>query len=169
MDREFLIESPVVLKGAGDITVCYRDGKREFIPIEERVLPFENAVLNTGRAAFVRGIANQYGGVFNSWVYQMAFGSGGTVGGVPRYVDAGRTGLWGPVVAVKTVMATINPNLPSQVTFTSVLLFDDAVGSTINEMGLILKSGEYYSITTFGDIYKTSAVQLLVNWRQFYL
>ncbi len=165
MDSEFVIESDLRPKGWGTITVCHRDGRQESIPLVESV-PFKNAVVNSGRAALVRGLANQFGGVFDNWVYQMAFGSGGTVGGVPRYVDAGRTGLWGPVVAVKSVISTINPSVPTQVTFTSVLLFDDSVGSTINEMGLVLKNGDYYSITTFGDIVKGSNLQLIVNWVQ---
>jgi len=169
LDRELILESDLAPKGAGDITLCYRDGTRKFIPLREENLPFKNAVLNGGRAALVQGIANQFGGIFDNWVYQMAFGSGGTVGGIPRFVEASRTGLWGPVAAVKTVISTINPSVPNQVTFTSVLLFDDAVGSVINEMGLVLKNGDYYSITTFGDIAKSSNLQLIVNWRQTFV
>jgi len=163
LENQLLVDSSLSFKGAGDITIFHKDGKKDFIPIRE--VPFKNAVVNGGRAAQVRGLANQFGGVYDEWVYQMAFGSGGAVGGVPRVVEAGRTGLWGPVVATKSVISTINPSILTQVTFTSVLLFDDAVGSVINEMGLILKNGTYYSITTFGDLSKSSGQQWVINWR----
>ena len=144
--------------GFGEIICDWDDGRRE-------IIPFKNKILDGGREAMSRSLANQFGGIYRYWVRNMVFGSGGTAGGVTRYVDSFRTGLFGPVVISKPVISTINPSLTSQAIFTSVLLYGDANGQTVNEMGLQLDNESYFSLTTFDDIVKQSNIQLTFNWK----
>ena len=82
-----------------------------------------------------------------------------------KYVNVNRNGLFGTEVASKPVISNVDNNMPNQVTFTSVLRFDEANGNSINEMGLKMSSGDYYSMVTFPDLNKTSEMQITFNWR----
>jgi hypothetical protein len=124
-----------------------------------------NRILKSGRVNLAKSLANSFGDSFEYFITGISFGSGGTAGGSPRYVDDTREGLFGPTVITKPVIASINPDLPTQVTFTTVITFDEAVGSTINEMALKMRNGDYFSMATFGDITKSSSMQLTWNWR----
>jgi hypothetical protein len=95
----------------------------------------------------------------------MLFGDGGTSGGVPKYVDTSRNGLFGITRALKPVIVTIDPTLPSQVVFTSVLDYEEANGFQINEMALQMNNGDLYSMSTFADLNKTSSMQITWNWK----
>lgn len=144
-------------KGNGEIIIEYKD--------KIQIVEFENEVINNGRMAMAKSFANQFGAEYDYWISSIAFGSGGTSGGVPRYVEASRTGLWGPTVITKPVTAVVGPSVTSVVSFTSVLTSSDAVGEVINEMGLIMNNGDFFSLTTFGDINKTSSMQIIINWK----
>lgn len=124
-----------------------------------------NKVLLTGRSALAQSLANQLTGDFNFYIARVLFGNSGTVGGAPRFVDDDRDGLFGPVTLTKPVVASIDPNNPSSVTFTTTVTFTDLIGQTINEMALEMASGDLFSMATFGDISKTSTMQLIWNWR----
>lgn len=152
------MEDIISPKGSIFLTIEYDDGR-----IEERFS--HNKVLRSGRTALAKALANDFGSSFDYFITGIAFGSGGTVGGSPRYVDETRSGLFGPTVITKAVISSINPDSPTQVTFTSVLTFDEAVGSVINEIALKMRSNDYFSMATFGDITKTSSMQLTFNWR----
>lgn len=124
-----------------------------------------NRILRSGRINLAKALSNNFGESFEYFIAGISFGSGGTSAGSPRYVDDTRNGLFGPTVISKPVIASINPELPTQVTFTSVITFDEAVGSVINEMALKMRNGDYFSMATFGDITKSSSMQLTWNWR----
>lgn len=144
--------------GEIDLEIKYEDGQ-----VEHRHM--KNQVLLKGRADLAAALANQIGGpTFEFFVTAVQFGSGGTVGGTPRFVDDSRTGLFGPIVITKGVISTIPPLTPTQVTFTTVINFNEAVGNIINEMGLQLANGDIFSMATFGDISKTSGMQTTFNW-----
>lgn len=153
-----MIETMIQPKGVIDIGILYDDGRQELITVNNRIL-------RSGRIAIVKALANDFGSSFEYFITNMAFGSGGTVGGSPRYIDETREGLFGPTVATKPVISSINSDVPTQVTFTSVLTFDEAVGDIINEMALKFFSDDFFSMATFGDITKTSSMQLVFNWR----
>lgn len=153
-----MIESNVASNGGGEIIIKWLDGREE-------VINFKNKVVDLGRSALAKSLANQFGGVYRYWVKNMVFGAGGTVGGTPRYVDSFRTGLFGPVIATKPVISSVPISVQNQAIFTSVLLFEDAIGQTVNEMGLQMENGDFFSLTTFGDIVKTNSMQLTFNWR----
>ena len=85
-------------------------------------------MLNLGRVAMASSLANEIGQSFNFFVSRMLFGNGGTVGGVPQFVDAGRTGLFGTTVVNNPVIAQVDPLTPTQAVFTSVIAFDQANG-----------------------------------------
>jgi hypothetical protein len=103
----------------------------------------------------------------------MLFGDGGAVGGSPKAVNTERTALYGIKRVEKPVVANIDPNNGSQVTFTSVVSYDEGNGFDINEMALQLHgsvppggtSPSLYSMATFPGISKTSLMQLTFNWR----
>ena len=46
----------------------------------------------------------------------------------------------------------------------SSLTFDDAVGYSLSEMALQLADESLYSMATFGDIAKTSGMQITYHW-----
>jgi hypothetical protein len=145
------------LSGEVFLTIDHLDGKKE-----ER--HFKNQILRLGRNAMINVLTNNVSAAFNLYINQMVFGSNGTVGGVPREVLDTQTGLFGPTLITKPVISSINPSLLNQATFTSVILFQDIVGSTINEMALLTADGNFFSMVTSGDLSKTSSMQLVVNW-----
>ena len=123
-----------------------------------------NTVLANGRNALANCLANQIGDSFTFYIDRMLFGSNGTSGGVPKYVSTSRNGLFGATVASKPIVASIDPTITSQVTFTTVLSFDDA-NTTLNEIALRMNNEDLYSMATFPDLNKTSSVQITFNWR----
>jgi hypothetical protein len=136
----------------------YRNGeKKEFC--------FKNAVLSKGRQALASSLAKSFAGEYNFYISRMIFGNGGTAGGSKKYVNTNRNGLFGTEVASKPVLSNVDSNMPNQVVFTSVLRFNDANGSPINEMALQMSSGDLYSMVTFPDLNKTSEMQITFNWR----
>jgi phage-related tail fiber protein len=126
---------------------------------------FHNTVLRKGREALASSLANTFGDSYNFFISRMLFGDGGTSGGVPKFVDTARNGLFGITRAVKPIIVTIDPNIPSQIVFTSVLDYDEANGFQINEMALQMNNGDFYSMSTFADLNKVSSMQLTWSWR----
>ena len=131
-----------------------------------RVIEFPNTVLNKGREAIAASLANNFGGTYEYYVNRMIFGNAGTASGDLKYVDAGRNGLFcGTPVASKPVISSVDPNIQSQVVFTSILSSGDAVGATLNEMALQMSTGDLYSMVTFPDLTKTGSMTITWNWR----
>lgn len=130
---------------------------------------FNNVTLEKGREALAAGLANEIGDEFNFFISRMLFGDNGTTGGVPKFVDTERNGLFGTTRVNKPVISTIDPNNPSQVVFTSIITFDEGNGFTLNEMALQMNSGDLYSMATFAGISKTSSLQITFNWRLFFV
>jgi hypothetical protein len=95
----------------------------------------------------------------------MIFGTNGTLNGAPKVVDAARNGLFGPTLVSKQVMSTVNPQMLNQAIFTAVIGFDEGNGNIINEMALMMKTGDLYSMVTLGGISKDSSIQITFNWR----
>lgn len=154
------IHEPLKVIGTVERIIEYKDGIKE-----TEVTEIKNTVLRTGREALAKSLANDVSSVYNYFINRMLFGDGGTSGGSLKSVDTQRTGLFGITRASKPVIATVDPNLTTQVVFTSVLTFDDANGYAINEMALQLASGDLYSMVTFADLNKTSSMQITFNWR----
>ena len=139
-------------------TIEYKDGtKKDF--------SFKNTVLSKGRQALASSLAKSFEGEYKFYIYRMIFGDGGTSGGTKKYVNTNRNGLFGNEVASKPVLSSVDPNMPNQVTFTSVLRFNEANGSPLNEMALQMSTGDLYSMVTFADLNKTSEMQITFNWR----
>ena len=144
--------------GIVERVIEYSDGHKEISEIK-------NTILRKGREALSNSLANNVGGTYNYFINRMIFGDGGTSGGTLKYVDTQRTGLFGITRASKPVISSVDPNIPSQVIFTSVLTFDDANGFSLNEMALQMANGDLYSMVTFADLNKTSLMQITFNWR----
>jgi hypothetical protein len=125
----------------------------------------KNTVLKKGREALALSLANEIGETYRFYVSKMRFGNGGTTSNQPKIVDAERTGLFGATIVEKPVVSSIDPSISSQVIFTSVLKYDDAIGSVLNEMALIMNNGDFYSMVTFPDLTKTDQMQITWNWR----
>ena len=115
--------------GVVERIIEYKDGSKE-------VSEIKNTILRKGREALAKSLANSIGSTYDYFINRMLFGDGGTSGGTLKYVDTQRTGLFGITRASKPVISQIDPNIPSQVVFTSVLTFDDANGYALNEMAL---------------------------------
>lgn len=127
-------------------------------------LAFDNTVLNLGKIALAKTLVNDTGTYTNYFVNRMIFGDQGTTGGEPKIVSSNRTGLFGPTISNKPVVATTNPDNPAQAIFTSTLTYDDAVGYSLSEMALVLNNGDLYSMVTFPDLSKTVNMQIVFNW-----
>jgi len=135
---------------------------------------FKNTVLKTGREALVKSLTRNLdncttdsGKITSSFEYyikSMIFGDGGESESVPLYVDANRNGLYGITRATKPVISQINPSNTTQGIFTSVLTYTDANGYSLNEMALVMGTGNLYSMITFGAIKKTDQMQITWNW-----
>lgn len=149
-------------KGEVDFTIDYKNGKTEH-------LHRKNVVVRTGRVAIANGIANFVNDPFDFYVDQMLFGTDGTSGGVPKFVEETRNGLFGPVLLSKNVIASIDDAAPTTVIFTSVIAFDEVVGSVLSEMALQLATDDLYSMVTFPDLTKTGDMQITFNWRVSFL
>jgi hypothetical protein len=150
-------------KGAIEGIIKYKTGEEKKFLVKQ--IAFPNTVLRTGREALAASLANEIGDQFDFYVSRMLFGDGGTSSGVPKSVSTARNGLFGITRATKPVIATIDPNLRTQVVFTSVLDYEEANGYTLNEMALQMNTGDLYSMSTFADLNKTSAMQITWNWR----
>lgn len=144
--------------GDVDVIIDWKDGRREEYTMR-------NTVLRNGRQALARALANQISGGFQFYITHMLFGDGGTQGGVKKFVDAGRNGLFGTTRLSKPVIAMIDPTIPTQAIFTAVIAFDEAVSVTLNEMALQMANSTLYSLTTFADLNKTEDMQITWNWR----
>lgn len=144
-------------EGFVDIIIDYVDGRQE-------IISFKNTVLRTGRIALAKSLANEFGSDYDYYITSMLFGNGGTVGGVPKVVSTTRSGLFGTTLKTKNVSVTLDPVQPTQVTFTSVLTTSDCNGEVLNEMALRMNDGDLYSMATFPDLNKTSAMALTWVW-----
>lgn len=153
-----MIEDEIKVKGSVELLVHDKDGNLV------DTIKFPNAVLKKGREALTASICNRIGGNFEFFINRMLFGDGGTQGEVPKIVDASRNGLFGVTRVSKPVSVVIDSTNKFQVTFTSVISFDDGNGYNLNEMALQLATGDFFSMATFGGINKTSAMQLTWFW-----
>jgi hypothetical protein len=151
----------VETKSIGTIQAIIRDKN---LKIKETI-NFNNNLLRNGREALASSLANQIGNSYDFFISKMVFGDGGTSEGIPKFVSSDRIGLYGMTKASKAVVSTVDPNLKNQVIFTSILDFDDANGVSLNEMALVMNNGKLYSMATFGDLNKTSSIQITWSWR----
>ncbi len=155
-------DSQTECQGFYEIIIENIDGSKEEIHRK-------NTVLRTGRLALVKVITAETGSYTSLFINRIIFGSNGTSGGQPKFVDVNRTGLFGPIVLDKTVFATIDSTNSTQAIFSTVVTYSDAVGATLNEMALVMNDGSLYSMATFGDIAKTNTMQITFNWRINYV
>ncbi|MEI8270235.1 MAG: hypothetical protein WCG45_02605 [bacterium] len=152
------IKEKIKIKGDVQAIIEYDSGEIE-------IIEFPNTILATGKNAVASCLANEIGDSFNFYISRMIFGDGGTSGGSTKFVNANRNGLFGVTRASKPVIATIDPNISSQVIFTSVISKEEANGYPLNEMALKMANDDLYSMVTFPDLNKTNSMQITWNWR----
>lgn len=152
-----MIEEEVQPQGVVEICIEYKDGKQE-----EKIV--KNTVLLTGRIALANSLANQIGDSYEFYITRMIFGDAGTTGGVKKVVNVGRNGLFGVTQISKPALANSDTSVAAQAIFTSVILFSEGVGLTLNEMALQMANGDLFSMTTFPDLNKTADMQITFNW-----
>lgn len=130
------------------------------------VIEFPNTVLGDGRKALAASLANKFNGTYEFYINRMVFGNAGTADNNPKFVSTDRIALYcnTPIVS-KPVVATIDPNVTSQVILSSVLTVNDGNGYALNEMGLLMANGKLYSMVTFPDLNKTDQMQITWSWR----
>lgn len=153
-----MIKEEILARGDVEIIAEWKDGRKE-------VFDVRNTILLKGRRALAQGLANAIGDSFEFYITRMLFGDGGTSGGVKKFVDSARDGLFGVVRISKPAIANIDNSIPTQTILTSVITFDEGVGITLNEMALQMANGDLYSMTTFPDLNKTVDMQITFNWR----
>lgn len=150
-----------MMKSKGDVQIVtdWKNGEQDFFWVP-------NTILKNGRRALARTLANDLGEEFSFYINRMAFGSGGTnAQGVKKFVNADRNGLFQEVIGLnKPVIANVDNSVPTQVIFTSVLRYEEAVGVVLSEMGLSMANGDFYSMTTFPNLSKTIEMQITFNW-----
>ncbi len=156
------MSSDVKTVGHVYITANYDDGRQE-------KFNFPNCVLRTGKTALAKMIAHEENDPFDFFVNKMLFGTNGTSGDVPKYVEETRTGLFGATLVTKNVISSIDAGSPNSVIFTAVLTGSEGNGNTINEMALRMANGDLYSMATFVGLGKTSNVQIVFDWVVTYL
>ena len=147
-------------KGTVEQIIEYKDGRKE-------TRTFPNTVVTTGRAALAMCLANDVGDQFDFFINRMIFGNNGVIAsGEPKVVRPERTGLFGPVVLSKPVIASIDyQTAPTQVVFTSVITFDEGNGFKLSEMAIQMYNSDLYSMVTFAELTKESTMQITWNWR----
>ena len=118
-----------------------------------------------GRRVLALTLANQLGSEFQFYITRMLFGDGGTQGGVKKYVNGSRNGLFGVTRLSKPVLANLDSVIDTQVIFTSVITYEEAIGVVLNEMALQMANGDLYSMVTFSDFTKSAEMQVTFNWR----
>lgn len=153
-----VIEETISKYGEVEIILDHKSGERESFVVK-------NAILNNAKNAQASALCNDIGQTFQFYVSNMIFGTNGTLGGAPKVVDASRNGLFGSTLVNKQVMSTVNPQVLNQAIFTAVIGFDEGNGNIINEMALVMKNDQLYSMVTLGGISKDSTVQITFNWR----
>ena len=154
------MNSELKTKGTVERIIQYRDGTIEKCNVE-------NTVLISGQQALIAGLAGQYGNYYNYFISNMVFGNGGTDGSnKPYIVPITQNKLFcGTPLSSKAVMSTIDSNIPTQLVCSTFLTWSDCAGYSINEMALVMNSGDFYSMTTFAPLSKTSNMQITWNWR----
>ncbi len=145
-------------RGDVDVIIDHKDGRRDTFTVR-------NAILTNAKNAHANALCNDIGETFQYYISNMIFGTNGTLGGEPKVVEASRNGLFGSTLVNKVVMSTVNPQQLNQAIFTAVIGFDEGNGSIINEMALVMKNGDLYSMVTLGGISKNSTIQITFNWR----
>jgi len=130
---------------------------------KEKSLRQYNTILRGGKNAMADSLAGEIGPVFQAYGSRILFGNNGTVSGVSRYVDEGRTSLFGPTIIAKSVNIVRDETDP-KVSFVTVLTKDDAVGIALDEMALELADNRLYSMLTMGQINKTNTMQITFTW-----
>lgn len=153
-----LVSSDVRCVGVVERVIEHKNGT-----IERTEIP--NTILRSGRSSLAKALANQIGEKFDFYISRMLFGDGGSQSGARKYVNADRNGLFGTTRLAKPVISVVDPNIPTQVIFTSIITFDEAIGVTLNEMALQMNTNEIYSMTTFPDLNKGPDIQLTYSWR----
>lgn len=132
---------------------------------ETREIGSRNTILTLGRHALAQVLTNEVGPNFQLYVNRMIFGTSGISGGVPRFVDAGRTGLFGLTALSKPIISAIDPNVPGTAIFTTVISNTEGNGLALNEMALQMANGNLYSMRTFANLNKTSDMSVVWTWR----
>ncbi len=136
----------------------YDDGRFDY-------MNFPNTVLKIGRNALAKSLVNDIPDTFDFYVNRMIFGTNGTSGGVVKFVNEGRQGLFGVTALSKPVIASVVDDSTTTASFTSVIAYGEANAIALNEMALQLANGDLYSMRTFPDLNKTSNMQLIFVWQ----
>ena len=161
MSKECLTEH-VKIRGDVDVIIDHKSGKRETFTIQ-------NAISTNAKNSHASALCNDIGQTFQYYISNMIFGTNGTLSSAPKSVEASRTGLFGATLVNKAVMSTVNPQSLNQAIFTAVIGFDEGNGNIINEMALMMKNSDLFSMVTLGGISKDSSIQITFNWRITYI
>ena len=129
------------LRGDVEVVIDHKDGKQER-------RSFKNTILRAGKVALAKSLANDVEDPYDFYISNMLFGTNGTTGGTPKFVDESRTGLFGTTLLTKNVISSVDETAPTTAIFTSVVTFTEGNGNNLNEMALRMADGDLYSMIT---------------------
>ena len=147
------------VRGDVEMIIDYKSGKRE-------VHEMKNTILDAGKAALAASLTNNINDPYDFYISNMIFGTNGTTGdGVTmRYIDSGRTGLFGTTVLNNPVLASVSSGSPATAVFTSIIGYDQVNGLALSEMALVMANGSLYSMISFPSLNKMIGQQITINW-----
>jgi len=146
-----LVES----KGFIKAKITHKDtGKTELIQ-------FNNTILDGGKAFLAKCLLEEYPKLH---IKHMLFGDGGTVDGEPREVSPMQDKLNGVTRVKKTVVATIDSEMPTQLIFSVIIGENEGNNFPLNEMALELSDGTLFNLATFSDLNKTDQMEISWSW-----
>jgi hypothetical protein len=129
-------------------------GKIEFIQ-------FNNTILDGGKVFLAKCLLEEYPKLH---IKYMLFGDGGTVDGEPREISSMQDKLNGVTRVKKTVVATIDSEMPTQLIFSVVVGESEGNNFPLNEMALELSDGTLFNLATFSDLNKTDQMEISWSW-----
>lgn len=125
------------------------------------VIQFNNIILDGGKEFLARCLLEEFPKVY---IKYMLFGDGGTVNGVPKEVSPMQDKLHGVTRVKKTVVAQVDPEMPTQLIFSVIINEDEGNNFPLNEMALELSDGTLFNLSTFSDLNKTDQMEITWSW-----
>lgn len=124
------------------------------------IIKFNNQVLNNGKKFLATCLLDGP----KPHITHMLFGDGGTFNGEPKEVPPTQDKLYGITRVKKSVIAQVDPEVPTQVIFSVIIDENEGNDFPLNEMGLELSDGSLYSLSTFADLNKTDQMEITWSW-----
>lgn len=122
-----------------------------------KLIKFSNHVTLKGLENLINLLLNEQAFA----IKEVVFGDGGTNKGKPKEIG---DSLYGTIRLTKDVIIQKDPEDFRQLIILINISKQEANGQILNEMGLRLSNGDYFSLATFPDIHKEKDMSLTWIW-----